>query len=115
MKLIKIALVGPDQMTPQIQGAIQTVSQWLNKLELGVPNQDFSSASGVQSSIGQLNELLRSNSDTRFVPIKSHSDLLVQTLELCLGKAGNKSLSQPDLDALSTSISNYKNDLSSIL
>jgi hypothetical protein len=115
MKIIRIALVGPDQMTPQIQQAIQTVGQWLNKVELGVQSQNFSEANGLVTSINQLNALLKANPVTTFVPIKSHSDQLVNMLDLYSRKLNMNTLNEEDIKTLMLSISNYRKDLSSVL
>jgi hypothetical protein len=113
--LAKYALVGPDQMDPQISTLIQSTKGLLNQVKLGIPNQDFSGFGKLQEVITQLNNILRSNPDTKFVPIKSHADQLIQTLNLCSGKLRNNMLAQQDISALMNSISNYEGDLNSVL
>lgn len=114
-KYIKTALVAPELMTDEIQNQISVLLPLLETVKVGLSTQDFSSVSSLKDNIEYLNMGLERNPDTRFAPMKSHSNQLLQYLDIVVGKFNNSSLTAQDVQAVVQSINNYINDLQGVV
>jgi hypothetical protein len=115
MKIIKVALLAPEQMNPQVKEQIHGIDALLVQLNGDLSRGKLDRIDQIVQSISGLNQLLEQNPDTRFAPMKSHSGQLVSLLNILKDKSAQGVLGQQDIQTVLESIQRYRTDLSGVV